>query len=331
MMSPFADRMRNLWADHVDRTRDYLLAEPARAPAALATLLQNQDDIGRLFGVAYGPAAEHAVASLLREHIQIAGAIIAALRAGASPSAPLAAWYANADQISGAIHRLNPTFLSKPKLMAMMRRHLDLTKEEVVSEIQGRRDYSLAMYQAAKNATVMMASDLSTAIETQIPHLSSQSVGLGYPTSTCPPGQSHAYGAGGENGADPGCEKSNGVDQLACGDHAAFSHLQCSCEAGYSPRSDGGRGCEYTGGVTGGANIAYTPPPNGGSGPGGTPTAADYNVDTTGNGDGGAASNPNQKPFPWIPILLITAAVGAAYGLSRMGAKKTPHAARYAR
>ena len=314
-MSPFAQAMRDRWADHIDRTREYLLASPAAASSALARLLANQDDLGALFAIPYGPEAGHRVSQLLRDHIRIAGDIIVALRSGKDPASLLQAWDRNASQIADAIHSLNPTFLSKPDLLSMMRHHLDLTKNEVVSEIQGRPSDSIAYYHAARTAARLMADDLSSAIQKQIPALAPQVVGVGYPTSTCPPGQTHAYGAGGENGADPGCEMPDKLDQMACGDHAAFSHLQCTCQEGYSPRSDGGKGCEYTGGITGGANVTYTPPSNGGSGPGGTPTMADYNLDTDPGGTNGTSS-PNQKPFPWIPIALIVGAVGTAYVLA---------------
>src|SRR5436190_17866758 len=71
----FHDRMRELWTDHVAYTRNFIVS----AAAGLADtaeisqrLLRNQDEIGEAIKPYYGEAAGTQLASLLRNHIQLA-------------------------------------------------------------------------------------------------------------------------------------------------------------------------------------------------------------------------------------------------------------------
>jgi len=79
----FHDRMRELWTDHVTYTRNFIVS----AAAGLADtaevsqrLLRNQDEIGEAIKPYYGDAAGSQLASLLRNHIQLAAKTLMAAK-----------------------------------------------------------------------------------------------------------------------------------------------------------------------------------------------------------------------------------------------------------
>jgi hypothetical protein len=78
----FHDRMRELWSDHIVYTRNFIVSATAGVgdtTEVLQRLLRNQDEIGEAIKPYYGDAAGSQLASLLRNHIQLAGkALVAA-------------------------------------------------------------------------------------------------------------------------------------------------------------------------------------------------------------------------------------------------------------
>jgi hypothetical protein len=74
--------MRELWGDHIVYTRSFIVsasAGNADTAEVLQRLLRNQDEIGEAIKPYYGDAAGTQLASLLRNHIQLAGkALVAA-------------------------------------------------------------------------------------------------------------------------------------------------------------------------------------------------------------------------------------------------------------
>ena len=86
-------------------------------------------------------AAGEALAALLKDHILIAGQLIADVQSGsANAAATPAAWFANADDIAAALHSINPKNWDIEHMGAMMRVHLDRTLEEAVARLEGRRE-----------------------------------------------------------------------------------------------------------------------------------------------------------------------------------------------
>lgn len=72
----FHDRMRDLWSDHIVYTRGFIVSATgglADTTEVLQRLLRNQDEIGEAIKPYYGDAAGSQLASLLRNHIQLAG------------------------------------------------------------------------------------------------------------------------------------------------------------------------------------------------------------------------------------------------------------------
>ena|SRR2546423_7667515 len=77
----FHDRMRELWSDHIDFTRQVIVSVSAGLPDTAEVtqrLLRNQDEIGDAIKPYYGDAAGSQLASLLRNHIQLAAKALVA-------------------------------------------------------------------------------------------------------------------------------------------------------------------------------------------------------------------------------------------------------------
>jgi hypothetical protein len=140
---PFRFAFRKLWAAHVRRTRNYLYSvltgRPARDLEALASsLLRNQDDIGNALKPMVGEAAGGKVATLLRDHINIAVRLLVALKAGdqAALGKETSAWYANAGEIATYLATLRPAW-KRDTISPMLNKHLKLTIEEAVAAKKG--------------------------------------------------------------------------------------------------------------------------------------------------------------------------------------------------
>ena len=88
----FHDRMRELWTDHVVYTRDFIVSTTAGLPdtaEVVQRLLRNQDEIGESVRPYYGDAAATQLASLLRNHIQLAGKALVASKGTTTPTSSM--------------------------------------------------------------------------------------------------------------------------------------------------------------------------------------------------------------------------------------------------
>jgi hypothetical protein len=166
--------MRTLWEDHVTWTRLYIVSAIAGLPDLTATanrLLRNQDDIGNAAATFYGSDAGHQLSALLRDHILIAGQLVAAAKANNTDevTAESTAWYANADEIAEFLAAANPAWPEKT-LADMMHTHLDQTLAEATARLQGDWDADVAAYHAIHHHILDMADALADGIVQQFPN-----------------------------------------------------------------------------------------------------------------------------------------------------------------
>jgi hypothetical protein len=169
----FHQDMRKLWEDHITWTRLFIVSAIAGLPDVDATatrLLQNQDDIGNAIATFYGDDAGDALAALLREHILIAGDLVAAAKSGddALVASKLADWYANADEISTFLAAANPAW-PVDTLKEMMRAHLDQTLAEATARLTGDWNADVAAYEEIHLHILHMADTLADGIVEQFP------------------------------------------------------------------------------------------------------------------------------------------------------------------
>jgi hypothetical protein len=166
--------MRKLWEDHITWTRLYIVSAIAGLPDLDATagrLLQNQDDIGNAVATFYGTEAGHQLGALLRDHILIAGKLVAAAKAGVQDdiTAQSDAWYANANDIAEFLADANPAW-PEATLAAMMKTHLDQTLAEATARLQGNWDADVAAYDEIHHHILDMADALADGIVRQFPN-----------------------------------------------------------------------------------------------------------------------------------------------------------------
>ena len=173
----FRAEMRRLWEDHIVWTRQYIVSAATSdvalpdADETLARLLANQDDIGSAVAVYYGDAAGDALAALLKDHISIAGQLVADVKAGsADAAATQAAWFANADDIATFLASANPANWPFEMMRDHMYAHLTLTADEAVARIQGRYADDIAAYDQIHVQILGMADMLAGGIVAQFPN-----------------------------------------------------------------------------------------------------------------------------------------------------------------
>ncbi len=169
----FGRAMRDLWTDHVAWTRLFIVSAVAGLPDTEATadrLLRNQADIGAAVAGFYGDEAGEALTAVLRDHILIAGDLVAAAKAGdqAAVEESSAAWYANADEISAFLAGANPAW-PEATLQEMMKGHLDQTLAEATAQLTGDYAQSVAEYDHIVTHILEMADTLSAGIISQFP------------------------------------------------------------------------------------------------------------------------------------------------------------------
>jgi hypothetical protein len=164
--------MRKLWEDHVTWTRVAVISLTTGSPDTEATvgrLLRNQTDIGNAIKPFYGVAAGKQLTGLLREHILIAGDLIAAAKKGdqAAVASQQARWTTNADEIATLLSQANPRFWKLATMKSMMHAHLRLTTDEVVARLQKRWAADVRAYDRIHVQILHMADMLSDGIVKQ--------------------------------------------------------------------------------------------------------------------------------------------------------------------
>ncbi|MED1722343.1 glycosyltransferase [Brevibacillus parabrevis] len=165
--------MQKVWIDHTIWTRSYIVSAISNRPDqqdVLNRLLQNQQDIGNLIKPYYGEAAGNKLADLLREHIVIAGKIVAAAKAGnqADVKKLEADWHRNADDISKFLSAANPNWQFKA-LQDMLYAHLQLITEIVLNCLKGDWKADIAATDKNEIHMIHLADILTEGIVKQFP------------------------------------------------------------------------------------------------------------------------------------------------------------------
>lgn len=165
--------MRRLWEDHIVFTHAYVISATSNLPDAqpvLQRLLKNQDDIGNAIKPYYGEAAGAKLATLLREHITIAGAVVKAAMANdkTALTTEQQKWSANGKSIAAFLSGANPNW-KQADLEQMMQTHLDLLTNAVVARLNKDWTAEIKAYDDGHDHILKMADALSAGIEKQFP------------------------------------------------------------------------------------------------------------------------------------------------------------------
>jgi hypothetical protein len=167
------DNMRRLWSDHVVWTRQYIVGAVGGDPSAsvaLNRLMKNQEDIGNAIKPFYGDAAGAKLADLLKQHISIAGDLVAAAKAGdqAKQTDADKRWHDNAAEIATFLSGANPNW-SRDALLSMLNQHLALTTNEAVNRLQQKWTEDQTTFDSIYSQAMEMADALSSGIAKQFP------------------------------------------------------------------------------------------------------------------------------------------------------------------
>ena len=165
--------MNKLWEDHVTWTRNVILCLVDDVPGldqALKRLMQNQTDIGNAIKPYYGDDAGNKLTGLLKEHIAIAADVIKSAKAGNKIALDLAnkKWYANADEISTLLSKVNPNW-TLLDMQTMMKDHLKLTTDEAMQRIKKDYNADITAYDNAHEQVLRMSAMLADGIIKQFP------------------------------------------------------------------------------------------------------------------------------------------------------------------
>jgi hypothetical protein len=160
--------MRDLWADHVIWTRNYIVAAVADDPSAataLTRLMKNQEDLGNAINPYYGAPAGAQLTKLLKDHIGIAGELVTAAKAkdAARQKDADQRWHQNAAEIATFLSGANPNW-KRADLVNMLNEHLALTTREATMRLQRNWTEDTATFDKILDQSMMMADALSDGV-----------------------------------------------------------------------------------------------------------------------------------------------------------------------
>lgn len=166
-------QQRKLWSDHVLWTRSFIVSDLASLEdkePVLQRLLKNQDDIGNSIKPYYGEEAGNALSKLLREHIEIAGQVVAAVKDDKQDDLAKynKLWRENADAIAKLLSDANPNW-PNATVKDMLYKHLQFITNQVTSRKTKDWKADIAAYDKGEDHMLMFADTVSDGIIKQFP------------------------------------------------------------------------------------------------------------------------------------------------------------------
>lgn len=170
----FKMEQRKLWIEHVLWTRNFIISDISSLEdksTVLERLLKNQDDIGNSIKPYYGEKAGNKLASLLREHISIAGQVVNAAKTNnkADFEKYNELWYKNVDEISDFLSSINPNYSNK-NLKDLFHKHLQMITDEVVARLKKDWKGNVEAFDKGENHIIKLADAISDGIIRQFPN-----------------------------------------------------------------------------------------------------------------------------------------------------------------
>jgi len=165
--------MRLVWSQHVYWTRMLLISIAQRLKDqndVTNRLLQNPNDIARIFANYYSENISKTISQLLTEHLEIGAALITALRDGKTSDADNLnrQWYINADKMAEAFSNINP-YYNIDTMRKMLYAHLQLTTQEVSMRLAENYIADIKAFNDVEKEAMSMADYFSSGIMRQFP------------------------------------------------------------------------------------------------------------------------------------------------------------------
>jgi len=170
----FENSFRKLWIDHVLWTSNYITS--ATTPGTenqeeiLARLMKNQEEIGNAIKPYYGEEAGNQLTTLLKEHITLAGEIVAAANTGnqAKLDELNKKWYANADEMAAFLSKANPN-LKLADVKSLLYMHLKSITDDLATSLAKDWNANIAAIDEGVTHIIMMSDTITNAIIKQFP------------------------------------------------------------------------------------------------------------------------------------------------------------------
>lgn len=165
--------LRLAWEQQIYWTRMALLSIVGGLEGQQATinrLLENPQDMAVIFSKYYPTDIANTIAILLTNHLQIAIALIVALRDGNTNEANTLnqQWYQNADQIAATFSQINPQYQYET-IRDMLYAHLDLTTAEIRAHLAKNYAADINAFDAVEAEILQLADLLAIGIMKQFP------------------------------------------------------------------------------------------------------------------------------------------------------------------
>lgn len=162
------NELRMLWEQHVHWTRSFIISTAADLgdlDAVTKRLLRNPADFADVLRQFYGDRTACCFKELLTEHLLIAADLVNAAKKGdtAAVDAARKKWYANADEISAFLARINPCW-SEAKWKKLFYSHLQMTEKEAVLRLGGKYAEDVKLYDMIEKEALKMADYMSSGI-----------------------------------------------------------------------------------------------------------------------------------------------------------------------
>ena len=161
-------RFRLLWTQHSEWTRMAVNAIVFGLPNEEQTvnrLLRNPVDFGMTFRMFYADSIANRFSELLTEHLVLAADLVKAVMAGNAKQAEAIneRWYANVNEISVFLGRINPCW-SEKKWRDMLFAHLGFVTDEAMTLINGEYQRNADLYENLEAQSMEMADMMSQGI-----------------------------------------------------------------------------------------------------------------------------------------------------------------------
>lgn len=166
--------MDRLWIDHVNWTRNFVIAGlvgAADAETAASRLLRNQEDIGNAIVPFYGEQAGAGLALHLKQHILIAAEMVEMAhnnQFGDRFEELERGWSQNASHIAGFLNGLNPNWPVKD-VEDLLEQHLSLTLGEVKARFEQDWEADVAAFDDILTEILTLSAALCDGLVAQFP------------------------------------------------------------------------------------------------------------------------------------------------------------------
>lgn len=163
------NRMRLLWEQHIYWTRMLLISiagDLNDINAVKDRLMRNPLDMANLFAEFVSNEEANRLEMLLRQHLQIGGDLMVALK---NQNRPLAEqlnrqWYMNADEIALALANMNSNY-DKEQIRQMLNRHLEMLARIIVERLAGNYQADIDVFDVMEMEILKLADYLAAGLK----------------------------------------------------------------------------------------------------------------------------------------------------------------------